>query len=75
MRRLLAPHFLALPVIGQLEYRWQAGGGAYDTYNMIHTAWLRYDAGKGGTFKVGIVRVPFGPAAYGGSTGFFFDQH
>lgn len=63
-------------VIGRLEYRWQAGGGgAYDTYSMIHTAWLGYDAGESGIFRAGIVRVPFGPTAYGVSSGFFFDQH
>ena len=63
-------------VIGRLEYRWQAGGGgSYDTYSMIHTAWLGYDAGESGTFKAGIVRVPFGPTAYGVSSSYFFDQH
>ena len=63
-------------VTGRLEYRWQAGGGGlYDTYSMIHTAWLGYDAGDSGTFKAGIVRVPFGPTAYGVSSSYFFDQH
>ena len=63
-------------VIGRLEYRWQAaGGGIYDTYSMIHTAWLGYDAGESGTFRAGIVRVPFGPTAYGVSSSYFFDQH
>ena len=62
-------------VIGRLEYRWQAGGNAWDTYSMIHTAWLGYDAGESGTFKAGIVRVPFGPTAYGVSSSYFFDQH
>ena len=61
-------------VIGRLEYRWQSGGaaGLFDTYSMIHTAWLGYDAGESGTFKAGIVRVPFGPTAYGVSTSYFF---
>ena len=37
-------------VIGRLEYRWQAAGnGIYDTYSMIHTAWLGYDGGESGT--------------------------
>ena len=64
-------------VIGRLEYRWQSGGaaGLFDTYSMIHTAWLGYDAGESGTFKAGIVRVPFGPTAYGVSSSYFFDQH
>ena len=63
-------------VIGRLEYRWQAGGGGlYDTYSMIHTAWLGYNAGESGTFRAGIVRVPFGPTAYGVSSSYFFDQH
>ena len=63
-------------VIGRLEYRWQAAGnGIYDTYSMIHTAWLGYDAGESGTFRAGIVRVPFGPTAYGVSSSYFFDQH
>ena len=63
-------------VIGRIEYRWQAAGGPiYTTYSMIHTAWLGYDAGESGIFRAGIVRVPFGPTAYGVSSGFFFDQH
>ena len=63
-------------VIGRVEYRWQAGGGgSYDTYSMIHTAWLGYDAGESGIFRAGIVRVPFGPTAYGVSSSYFFDQH
>ena len=63
-------------VIGRVEYRWQAGGGgSYDTYSMIHTAWLGYDAGDSGIFRAGIVRVPFGPTAYGVSSSYFFDQH
>ena len=63
-------------VTGRLEYRWQAGGGGlYDTYSMIHTAWLGYDAGESGLFRAGIVRVPFGPTAYGVSSSYFFDQH
>ena len=42
---------------------------------MIHTAWLGYNLGDIGTLKAGIVRVPFGPTAYGVSTSWFFDQH
>ena len=56
-------------VIGRVEYRWYPG------YSMFHTAWLGYDAGESGTFKAGIVRVPFGPTAYGVSSSYFFDQH
>ena len=56
-------------VISRIEYRW------YDTYSMIHTAWLGYNLGDLGTLKAGIVRVPFGPGAYGISSSWFFDQH
>ena len=56
-------------VISRIEYRW------YDTYSMIHTAWLGYNLGDLGTLKAGIVRVPFGPDAYGVSSSWFFDQH
>ena len=56
-------------VISRIEYRW------YDNYSMIHTAWLGYNLGDLGTLKAGIVRVPFGPTAYGISTSWFFDQH
>ena len=56
-------------VISRLEYRW------YDTYSMIHTAWLGYNLGELGTVKAGIVRVPFGPGPYGVSSSWFFDQH
>ena len=56
-------------IISRLEYRW------YDGYSMIHTAWLGYNFGDFGTLKAGIVRVPFGPTAYGVSTSWFFDQH
>ena len=56
-------------VIGRVEYRW------YDKYTMFHTAWLGYDWGDAGTLKAGIVRVPFGPTAYGVSSSWFFDQH
>ena len=42
---------------------------------MIHTAWLGYKLSDSGTVKAGIVRVPFGPTAYGISTSWFFDQH
>ena len=56
-------------VIGRVEYRW------YEGYNMFHTAWLGYDWGSSRTLKAGIVRVPFGPTAYGVSSSYFFDQH
>ena len=56
-------------IISRLEYRW------YDGYSMIHTAWLGYNLGSSGTVKAGVVRVPFGPTAYGISTSWFFDQH
>ena len=56
-------------VISRLEYRW------YDNYSMIHTAWLGYNLGELGTVKAGVVRVPFGPTAYGVSSSWFFDQH
>ena len=56
-------------IISRLEYRW------YDGYSMIHTAWLGYNFGDLGTVKAGVVRVPFGPSAYGVSTSWFFDQH
>ena len=55
--------------IGRIEYRW------YDPYSMFHTAWLGYDWGDSSTLKAGIVRVPFGPTAYGVSSSWFFDQH
>ncbi len=55
--------------IGRIEYRW------YDQYSMMHTAWLGYDSEQYGTFKAGIVRVPFGPGPWGVSTSWFFDQH
>ena len=56
-------------ITGRLEYRW------YDGYSMIHTGWLGYKLSDSGTVKVGIVRAPFGPTAYGVSTSWFFDQH
>ena len=56
-------------IISRIEYRW------YNDYSMIHTAWLGYNIGDLGTVKAGIVRVPFGPTAYGISTSWFFDQH
>ena len=56
-------------VLSRIEYRW------YDNYSMIHTAWLGYNLGDLGTLKAGVVRVPFGPTAYGISTSWFFDQH
>ena len=55
--------------IGRVEYRW------YDTYSMMHTAWLGYQSDHYGTIKAGIVRVPFGPGPWGVSTSWFFDQH
>ncbi|MCY3741579.1 MAG: hypothetical protein OXH00_11205 [Candidatus Poribacteria bacterium] len=63
-------------IIGRLEYRWYPRyyGGTHG-YSMIHTAWLGYNLGDLGTLKAGIVRVPFGPGAYGVSTSWFFDQH
>ncbi len=63
-------------VIGKLEYRWYPRYfGSSSGYSMIHTAWLGYDFNDTGTLKAGIVRVPFGPTAYGISTSWFFDQH
>lgn len=55
--------------IGRVEYRF------YDTYSMMHTAWLGYASDHYGTVKAGIVRVPFGPGPYGVSTSWLFDQH
>ncbi len=63
-------------IIGRVEYRWYPRYfGQSHGYNMIHTAWLGYNLGDLGTLKAGIVRVPFGPGAYGVSTSWFFDQH
>jgi hypothetical protein len=70
-------------VIGRIEYRWYAEDNvgnddekySYSTDSMIHTAWLGYNLGDSGTLKAGIVRVPFGPTAYGVSSSWFFDQH
>ena len=63
-------------IIGRLEYRWYPRWFGYDSgYSMIHTAWLGYNFEDLGTLKAGIVRIPFGPAAYGVSTSWFFDQH
>ena len=63
-------------IIGRLEYRWYPRYfGQSHGYSMIHTAWLGYNLGDLGTVKAGIVRVPFGPTAYGASTSWFFDQH
>ena len=56
-------------VIGRAEYRY------YDDYSMMHTAWLGYTSDGFGTLKAGIVRVPFGPGAWGVSNSWFFDQH
>ena len=56
-------------IISRIEYRW------YDAYSMIHTAWLGYKLSDMGTVKAGVVRVPFGPTAYGVSNSWFFDQH
>ena len=63
-------------IIGRIEYRWYPRYfGESSGYSMIHTAWLGYNLGELGTIKAGIVRVPFGPTAYGVSTSWFFDQH
>ncbi len=63
-------------IIGRFEYRWYPRYfGNSSGYSMIHTAWLGYNLGDSGTLKAGIVRVPFGPTAYGVSTSWFFDQH
>ncbi len=63
-------------IIGRLEYRWYPRWFGYDSgYSMIHTGWLGYNFEDLGTLKAGIVRVPFGPTAYGVSTSWFFDQH
>ena len=56
-------------IIGRVEYRY------YDDYSMMHTAWLGYKSNDYGTLKAGIVRVPFGPGAWGISNSWFFDQH
>lgn len=61
-------------LIGKLEHRWwwylrNAG------YSALSKAWLGYTSEKSGTFKAGIVRVPFGPGPYGISSSWFFDQH
>ncbi len=56
-------------IIGRAEYRY------YDDYSMMHTAWLGYTSDSFGTLKAGIVRVPFGPGAWGVSNSWFFDQH
>ena len=58
--------------IGRVEYRWYNDGS---NYSMFHTLWLGYNLGDSGTLKAGIVRVPFGPTAYGVSSSWFFDQH
>ena len=58
--------------IGRVEYRWYNDSS---NYSMFHTAWLGYDLGDSGILKAGIVRVPFGPTAYGVSSSWFFDQH
>ncbi|MDE0297884.1 MAG: hypothetical protein OXN17_04580 [Candidatus Poribacteria bacterium] len=63
-------------ISGRIEYRWYPRYyGQSHGYSMIHTAWLGYKLGDSGTLKAGIVRVPFGPTAYGVSTSWFFDQH
>ena len=56
-------------VIGRVEHRW------YDGYGMFHAAWLGYDGGDSGTLKAGLVRVPFGLAAYDAGGGWYFDRH
>ena len=55
--------------LGKFEYRW------YDGYSFIHTAWMGYDFAEKGQVQVGVLRVPFGPGAYGISQSWFFDQH
>ena len=63
-------------IIGRIEYRWYPRYfGGNSGYSMFHTGWLGYDLKDFGTLKAGIVRVPFGPTAYGVSTSWFFDQH
>ena len=63
-------------IIGRIEYRWYPRYfGGNSGYSMIHTGWLGYNLADLGTIKAGIVRVPFGPTAYGVSTSWFFDQH
>ena len=59
-------------VIGRVEYRWYNDSS---NYSMFHTAWLGVGLGDSGTLKAGVVRVPFGPTAYGVSSSWFFDQH
>ena len=56
-------------VVGMFEYRW------FESYSMLHTAWLGYDWGRSGILRGGIVRVPFGPTANGVSNSYFLDQH
>ena len=56
-------------VIGMFEYRW------FESYSMLHTAWLGYDWGRSGTLRGGIARVPFGPTTNGVSNSYFLDQH
>ncbi|MCY3955173.1 MAG: hypothetical protein OXF47_04165 [Nitrospira sp.] len=61
-------------LIGKLEHRWWwylKNPG----YSALSKAWLGYTSEKSGTFKAGIVRVPFGPGPYGISSSWFFDQH
>ena len=63
-------------VIGRVEYRWyNEHGYSNSNYSMFHTAWLGYNLADLGTLKAGVVRVPFGPTAYGVSSSWFFDQH
>ena len=61
-------------LIGKLEYRWWwylKNPG----YSALSKAYLGYTSEKYGTFRAGIVRVPFGPGPYGVSSSWFFDQH
>ena len=64
-------------VSGRFEYRWYDNhdNSPNNNYSMFHTAWLGYSLGDSGTIRAGIVRVPFGPTAYGVSSSWFFDQH
>ena len=61
-------------IIGRAEYRFY-DDGPRPNYAMMHTAWLGYRSEDYGTFKAGIVRVPFGPGPWGISTSWLFDQH
>ncbi len=57
------------PFTGKLEYRF------YDGFHMLHTGWLGYNFENKSQLQLGVNRVPFGPADYGISQSWFFDQH